>query len=206
VILPRLFEGPKLLIATHNLNKVREFRDLLATSPRARREPFDLLSAQDLNLPEPIETGTTFFENARLKARLAAKASGLPAMADDSGLAIEALGGDPGVYSARWAGPEKNFLMAIQKIRAQTRGVSSPARFVTCLTLAWPNGDSVSVEATSEGRTIFPGRGTKGFHYDPIFIPDGYTKSFGEMDAAEKHRLSARGKAVKLLLAACFRA
>ena len=184
----------RLVIATHNPGKLAEMRDLLA--------PYGIeaTSAGELGLTEPDETGTTFRDNARIKAEAAAKATGLPAFADDSGLAVDALGGDPGIYSARWAGPDKNFARAMAMIddKLQERGAVKPAdrraHFVSALCVAWPDGHVEEVEARVDGTLVWPPRGDKGFGYDPMFLPDGHTRTFGEMPSEEKHGLPPRGK------------
>jgi XTP/dITP diphosphohydrolase len=158
------------------------------------------VSAGELNLPEPEETGTTFAENAAIKAHAAAKASGLPAFADDSGLVVDALGRAPGIHSARWAGPDKNFARAMQAIDQMLRdhGATTPARrtahFVSALCVAWPDGHTEDFEATVEGTLVWPPRGDAGFGYDPMFLPDGHDRTFGEMTAEEKHGLPPRGQ------------
>jgi XTP/dITP diphosphohydrolase len=207
----RLITG-RLVIATHNPCKVREMRELLA--------PYgvDAVSAGELGLPEPEETGTTFMENARIKAMAAAQATGLPAFADDSGLAVDALKGEPGIYSARWAGPSKDFGRAMEKVEEQLRqrhAMSPPQRtahFVSALCVAWPDGHLEEFEARVDGTLLWPPRGTAGFGYDPMFLPDGHTRTFGEMTAEEKHGLPPRGlglshraKAFLLLAKACLR-
>ncbi len=186
----RRLTEPKLVIATHNAGKLREIRELLA--------PFGIeaVSAGDLGLPEPEETGTTFAENARIKAEAAAQASGLPALADDSGISVQALWGAPGIFSARWGGPEKNFAAAMARVAADldSRGANEPgqrrAAFVAALCLAWPEGHVEQIEGSVEGHIVWPPRGTQGFGYDPVFQPDGCTSTFGEMDAKEKHGIS----------------
>jgi XTP/dITP diphosphohydrolase len=183
----------RLVIATHNPGKLAEMRELLA--------PYgiDAISAGELGLPEPEETGMTFRDNARIKAGAAAKASGLPAFADDSGLAVDALGGAPGIHSARWAGPDKNFARAMQSIEQKLgeRHAIAPeqrrAQFVSALCVAWPDGHLEDFEAHVDGTLVWPPRGDKGFGYDPMFLPDGYTRTFGEMDSVEKHGLPPRG-------------
>jgi len=193
------FTGERLVLATHNAGKVREIRDLLA--------PFavDVVSAGELGLPEPEETGTTFRANAELKAHASAKAANLPALADDSGLMVDALDGDPGIYSARWAGPKKDFAVAMKRVEQKLNGKKKPtARFVCALSLAWPDGTCETFEGTVEGTLIFPPRGTHGFGYDPIFMPAGRDITFGEMDPEEKHAMSHRAHAFKQLVAACF--
>jgi XTP/dITP diphosphohydrolase len=181
----------KVVIATHNPGKLSELRDLLA--------PYgvEAVSAGELGLPEPEETGSTFIENARIKALAATKATNLPAFADDSGLAVDALGGEPGIYSARWAGPDKNFSSAMQAIEDKLRALNGPnrnAQFVAALCLAWPDGHTEDFEARVDGILVWPPRGDKGFGYDPMFLPDGFDRTFGEMDAEEKHGLPPRGK------------
>ncbi len=198
----RKFEGKRLIVASHNEGKVREIRDLLA--------PFgvETVSAAELALLEPDETGTTFRANAELKALAAARASGLPALSDDSGLAVAALGGDPGIYSARWAGPEKDFTVAMQKVKdaltALGKDVDRRAKFVCALTLAWPDGHCETFEGEVHGALIWPPRGDKGFGYDPVFMPTGHDITFGEMDPAAKHGMSHRADAFKQLIDACF--
>ncbi len=183
----------RLLIATHNPGKLKEMRELLA--------PYriEAISAAQMNLSEPDETGTTFRANALIKAQAAARASGLPAFADDSGLAVDALGGEPGVYSARWAGPERNFGLAMQTIedRLGERGAMTPERrkahFVSALCVAWPDDHVEEFEGRIDGTLVWPPRGDKGFGYDPMFLPDGHTRTFGEMSGEEKHGLPPRG-------------
>lgn len=158
------------------------------------------VSAGELGLPEPEETGTTFQANARIKAQAAASASDQAAFADDSGLAVEALGGEPGIYSARWAGPKKDFSAAMEMVEAKLRerGATKPeerhAHFVSALCVAWPDGHVEEFEAQVHGTLVWPPRGVKGFGYDPMFLPDGFTRTFGEMDSVEKHGLPPRGK------------
>ncbi|HWP27412.1 MAG TPA: RdgB/HAM1 family non-canonical purine NTP pyrophosphatase [Xanthobacteraceae bacterium] len=189
----RLITG-RLVIATHNPGKLAEMRELLATYG------VEAVSAAELGLPEPEETGATFRENARIKAEAAARASGETAFADDSGLMVEALGGAPGIHSARWAGPDRDFSMAMEKVEAalRQRGATTPeqrrARFVSALCVAWPDGHVEEFEADVEGTLVWPPRGDKGFGYDPMFLPTGHTRTFGEMDSVEKHGLPPRGK------------
>ena len=195
----RKFDGGKLVLASHNSGKVMEIADLLA--------PFraDLVSAGELGLPEPEETGATFIENAELKALAATEGSGLPALADDSGLVVSALGGDPGIYTARWAGPSKNFRSAMRKVEDELQGERDrAAHFVSALTLAWPDGHIVSVEGTVQGELIWPPRGDRGFGYDPVFVAVGYDITFGEMDPVEKHQISHRADAFRKLVDLCF--
>jgi XTP/dITP diphosphohydrolase len=179
----------RLVIATHNSGKLAEMRELLA--------PYriEAISAEQMGLDAPEETGTTFRANARIKAEAAARASGLPAFADDSGLAVDALGGEPGVHSARWAGPERNFGRAMEMIeqKLRTRGARTPdqrkAHFVSALCVAWPDGHVEEFEGRVDGTLVWPPRGDKGFGYDPMFLSDGYTRTFGEMTSEEKHSL-----------------
>jgi XTP/dITP diphosphohydrolase len=190
---PRRITG-RLVIATHNPGKLVEMRDLLAIYG------IEAVSAGELGLAEPDETGTTFRANARIKAEAAAKAARIPAFADDSGLVVDALGGDPGIYSARWAGPDKDFRLAMNKIQSLLveRGATSAERrhghFVSALCVAWPDGHVEEFEATVDGTIVWPPRGTLGFGYDPLFKPDGHDRTFGEMPADEKHGLPPRGK------------
>jgi XTP/dITP diphosphohydrolase len=189
----RPIEG-RLVIATHNPGKLGEMRELLSACG------VEAVSANELKLPEPEETGASFGENARLKAQAAARASGIAAFADDSGLAVDVLGGAPGIHSARWAGPEKDFSLAMERIEASLRtlGATSPrqrrAHFVSALCVAWPDGHVEEFSAEVHGTLVWPPRGTKGFGYDPMFLPDGHTRTFGEMDSEEKHGLPPRGK------------
>jgi XTP/dITP diphosphohydrolase len=183
----------RLVIATHNPGKLAEMRDLLAVYG------VEAISAGDLGLPEPEETGTSFRANARIKAEAAAKASNMPAFADDSGLTVDALNGDPGIYSARWAGPDKDFRFAMNKIQSLLveRGAKNAderrGHFVSALCVAWPDGHVEEFEATVDGTIVWPPRGTAGFGYDPLFKPDGHERTFGEMSAEEKHGLPPRG-------------
>ena len=203
----------RLVIATHNPGKLREMRELLA--------PYGIeaVSAGELGLAEPEETGTTFRDNARIKAMAAATASGLPAFADDSGLAVDALGDAPGIQSARWAGPAKDFAQAMQKVEdlLSAHGAKAPERrkahFVSALCVAWPDGHVEEFEARVDGTLIWPPRGALGFGYDPMFLPDAHTRTFGEMPSAEKHGLPPRGKGLShraraflKLAQACLRA
>jgi XTP/dITP diphosphohydrolase len=205
----RLAPGP-LVVASHNRGKAWEIADLLGPYG------FDVKSAADLGLPEPEETGLTFEDNAILKARAAADRSGLPALADDSGLAIDALGGEPGIYSARWAGEPRDFSKAMEKVEERlraaraTRDEDRRARFVSALALAMPGGDVETFVGTVEGTIVWPPRGNQGFGYDPIFLPDGQDRTFGEMSVAEKHGwetgegLSHRARAFKLFAQKCL--
>jgi len=184
----------KVVIATHNPGKLREMRELLA--------PYGIeaVSAGDLGLGEPDETGTTFRDNARIKAQAAAHATNLPAFADDSGLAVDALGGAPGIHSARWAGETKDFRYAMQRVEDELRARNAitpetrRAHFVSALCIAWPDGHMEDFEATVDGTLVWPPRGTLGFGYDPMFLPDGHARTFGEMPAEEKHGLPPHGK------------
>ncbi|MFD1697416.1 RdgB/HAM1 family non-canonical purine NTP pyrophosphatase [Roseibium aestuarii] len=207
----RKLEPGRLVVASHNKGKIREINDLLAP------HGFDVISAGELDLPEPEETGTTFEANAELKAVASAQASGLPALADDSGFCVFALNGDPGIYSARWAGPEKDFAMAMRTIeeKLQTVGATSPDQrrgsFVCVLCLAWPDGHVEHFRGEVEGDLVWPPRGTAGFGYDPMFKPDGHERTFGEMTAEEKHgwsdtgpALSHRARAFQLFSKACL--
>ena len=184
----------RLVIATHNPGKLAEFRELL--SPHG----IEALSAGDLGLPEPEETGASFAENAALKAEAAARGANLPALADDSGLCVDALGGDPGIYSARWAGESKDFSAAMARILAllTERGATAPgarrAHFIAALALHWPDGRREAIEGRVDGRVVEP-RGSRGFGYDPLFLPDGHDRTFGEMSAQEKHGIPADGTA-----------
>jgi XTP/dITP diphosphohydrolase len=184
----------RLVIATHNPGKLAEMRDLLAVYG------IEAVSAGELGLAEPDETGATFRANARIKAEAAAKASRMPAFADDSGLAVDALNGDPGIYSARWAGPDKDFRLAMNMIQSLLveRGAKSAEQrrghFVSALCVAWPDGHTEEFEATVDGTIVWPPRGTLGFGYDPLFKPAGHDRTFGEMSAEEKHGLPPRGQ------------
>ncbi len=197
----RKFAGGQLIIASHNPGKVREIETLLA--------PFNvqIVSAGELNLPEPVEDAETFRGNAEIKALATAKAANRPALADDSGLCVHALGGDPGIFSARWAGPDKNFSVAMEKIEHALTATDSAdrcAHFVCALTLAWPDGHTETFEGQVHGTLISPPRGTKGFGYDPFFVPQGHTVTFAEMDPEKKHAMSHRAKAFEKLVPACF--
>jgi XTP/dITP diphosphohydrolase len=186
----------RLVIATHNPGKLAEMRDLLA--------PYGIeaVSAGELGLAEPAETGTTFTANARIKALAAAAAARLPAFADDSGLCVDALDGQPGIHSARWAGDSRNFSDAMLRVERlmQERGAREPsqrrAHFVSALCVAWPDHHVEEVEARVDGTLVWPPRGSKGFGYDPVFMPDGYDRTFGEMSAEDKHGLPPRGLAL----------
>jgi XTP/dITP diphosphohydrolase len=183
----------KLVIATHNPGKLSEMRELLAP------HGVEAISAGELKLGEPEETGGTFKANARIKAIAAARAAQLPAFADDSGLVVDGLDGAPGILSARWAGPNKDFNAAMTRIERllQERGASTPdqrrAHFVSALCVAWPDGHIEEVEGRADGTLVWPPRGTAGFGYDPMFMPDGYERTFGEMTSVEKHGLPPLG-------------
>ena len=192
-----LAPGAKIVVATHNPGKLVEIQDLL------RPLGLDAVSAGSLGLPEPEETGTTFAANAVLKAEAAAHASGLPALSDDSGLCVEALGGAPGIYSARWAGPAKDFNLAMQKVEAELAGrPDRRAHFICALCLAFPDGRHQIFEGRVDGRLVWPARGAKGFGYDPMFIPEGHAMTFGEMEPEAKHAMSHRARAFALFLEA----
>lgn len=196
----RTFTDDTLVIASHNPGKVREIADLL--------RPFvgHFQSAGALGLDEPEETGTTFRANAELKALAAARGSGRPALADDSGLVVPALDGAPGIYSARWAGPGKDFRAAMKRIRDELpAGADRAAHFVCALALAWPDGHVETVEGRVHGTLVWPPRGERGFGYDPMFQPAGFADTFGEMEAESKHRISHRADAFRQLVARCFR-
>ena len=198
-----LTSGTRLVVASHNPGKVREFGDLL--------RPFglDVVSAGELGLPEPEETETTFAGNARLKAAAAATAAQLPALSDDSGLEVAALGGAPGIYSARWAGPAKDFAIAMQRVRDELTargawpagGPGPVANFTAALCLAWPDGAAETFEGKVHGQLVWPPRGARGFGYDPMFLPDGGSETFGEMAPDAKHAISHRARAFALLRA-----
>ncbi|WP_374656035.1 RdgB/HAM1 family non-canonical purine NTP pyrophosphatase [Dongia sp.] len=195
----RRFSGGKLVVASHNPGKLREIVELLA--------PFgiEVVSAGALGLPEPAETETSFIGNARLKAVAAATASGLPALADDSGLEVMALGRDPGIYSARWAGPGKDFGSAMARVLNLLKDQKGRrARFVSALALAWPDGHCDEFEGDVWGDIVDAPKGAHGFGYDPIFRPDGYNVTFGEMDPAIKHAISHRAVAFRLFVAGCI--
>ncbi len=200
---PRIWSlrGARLVVASHNKGKAREIGELL--------EPYgvEILSAADLGLAEPEETGDSFIANAELKARAAAKASGLPALADDSGLCVDALEGAPGIYSARWAGPAKDFAMAMRNVEEKLQAKNAANRkayFVTALSIAWPDGKTESFEGRVDGTLVWPPRGNLGFGYDPIFLPEGCDMTFGEMEPARKHAMSHRARAFRKLADAIF--
>lgn len=199
--MPRKFTEKSLLIASGNAGKVREIRQLL--------EPFaiEVISAAEFHLQEPEETGSTFIQNAEIKARYYGDATGLPALADDSGLCVRGLDGQPGIYSARWAGESKDFYAAMQRIESELGNhVDRRAHFVCALSLYWPDRSEIeTVEGQVHGQLTFPPRGDDGFGYDPIFIPDGYTQTFAEMDSTLKQSLSHRADAFDKLIKTCFR-
>jgi len=198
----KLVPGTRLVVASHNPGKIREINDLI------RPYGMSAISAGELNISEPEETETTFAGNARLKALHSAKASGLPALSDDSGLEVEALGGDPGVYSARWAGPSKDFNFAMQRVERELEEKlardpdSRRANFTAALCLAWPDGETEVFEGKVFGHLVWPPRGEKGFGYDPMFLADGEELTFGEMEAEAKHAISHRARAFALFVAA----
>jgi XTP/dITP diphosphohydrolase len=195
----RRFAGGALVIATHNPGKLAEMRALL--SPCG----IEAVSAGALGLPEPEETGASFEENAAIKAHAAARASNRPALADDSGLVVPALGGAPGIYSARWADANKDFRPAMARVERELQGKSDRrAIFVAVLALAWSDGEIESFRGEVHGSVIFPPRGTRGFGYDPIFLPEGETRTFGELDPETRMRASHRTVAFRKLAAACF--
>lgn len=189
-----LKNGETLVVASHNPGKVREIDDLL------KPYGFEAAAAADLGLPEPEETGKTFEENARIKSLAAAIGSGLPALSDDSGLVVDALGGEPGIYSARWAGPDKDFDRAMRMIEERLNEVGAvsrqarTARFVAVLSLAFPDGTSQEFRGEIEGVLVWPPRGDNGFGYDPMFLPLNHDRTFGEMDAKEKHGWNGEGE------------
>lgn len=200
----RLKSGDRIVVASHNVGKVREIRALLA--------PYgvEAVAASELDLDEPEETGSTFAENAELKARAAAAGSGLPALADDSGLEVDALGGEPGIYSARWAGEERDFEAAIGRIEVALceNDAREPekrdANFTCALALAFPGGECETFVGKVVGTLVWPPRGDNGFGYDPIFLPEGGTLTFGEMEPDDKQAISHRAKAFDQFVAACF--
>ena len=198
----RKLQPGKLVIASHNKGKVREIAALL------EGRGLEVVSAAELDLPEPVETGTTFFANAELKARSAADLSGYPALADDSGLCVEALNGDPGIFSARWAGESKDFGAAMRLVedRMQASGPdhSRAAHFVCALALAWPDGHVEWFEGRVDGTLVWPPRGDNGFGYDAMFVQQGMDRSYGEIDPDEKHAISHRADAFAQLVAAVF--
>jgi XTP/dITP diphosphohydrolase len=196
----RALQAGRLVIASHNAGKVREIADLLA--------PFgmEVAPAAALGLVEPEEDGDSFVANAWVKARSAAAGSGLPALADDSGLVVPALGGAPGIHSARWGGPTKDFGLAMAKVNAELGAATDRrAHFACALVLAWPDGQWSAFEGFVHGRLVWPARGEAGFGYDPMFVPDGYEQTFGELEPAIKHGISHRADAFRQLVARCLR-
>jgi len=194
----RRFEGGKLVIASHNPGKVVEITALLA--------PFQVqvLGAAELGLAEPEETGKTFEANAALKAHAAAKTTGLAALADDSGLVVPELGGAPGIFSARWAGPTKDFSIAMARVHRELGDQNRSASFVSVLALVWPDGEEALFRGEIEGRLTWPPRGDNGFGYDPMFVPEGYSQTFGELPSETKYAIDHRARAFAKLVAACF--
>jgi XTP/dITP diphosphohydrolase len=194
----RRLQPGKLVIASHNKGKIREIAELLG--------PYGIepVSAADLDLPEPEETGNTFIDNAELKARLAADLSGLPALADDSGLCVDALDGRPGIFSARWAGETKDFAVAMARVNDEMAEkepeAGRNAHFVCALSVAWPDGHIESFEGRVDGTLVWPPRGDRGFGYDPMFQPIGYEETFGEMNPDDKHAISHRADAFRKLV------
>ena len=196
----RKLTEPKIVLATHNPGKVVEIKALL--------EPFgtDVVAAGDLGLPEPIEDAPDFIGNAKIKALASATASGMPALADDSGLCVNALGGEPGIYSARWAGPNKDFNIAMTRVADELGDHEDrSAYFVCALCLAWPDGHTEAFQGEVQGNLVSPARGDRGFGYDPMFIPTGFDITFGEMDPDKKHGMSHRHHAFVQLVDACFK-
>jgi XTP/dITP diphosphohydrolase len=195
----RRFSGSTLVIASHNEGKVTEFGVLLA--------PYGvkLLSAAELGLPEPEETGDSFRANAELKARAAAESSGFPALADDSGLAVTALDGAPGIYSARWGGENRDFAFAMSRVQdALVNETDRSAHFIAALSLCWPDGHCETVEGRVDGALVWPARGSRGFGYDPMFVPTGHNLTFGEMEPEAKEAISHRADAFAKLVKNCF--
>jgi len=195
----RLSSGERLVLATHNPGKVRELAEML------RPRGIEVLSAGRLGLAEPVEDAPDFAGNARLKALAAARGSGLPALADDSGFSVAALGGAPGVLSARWAGPGKDFAPAIERVYREMAGHPDRRAWFTCaLCMAWPDGGTATFQARVDGAVVWPPRGTHGFGYDPVFVPLGSNETYGEMDPARKHATSHRARAMAQVLLNCF--
>jgi XTP/dITP diphosphohydrolase len=197
----RRFEGGKLVIASHNPGKVREIQALL--------NPFEaeVISAGELGLPEPEETGDTFIANAELKAQAAAMVANLPALADDSGIVVNGLNGQPGIYSARWGGPAKDFNHAMGRVWTELEAIEDKsAHFTSALALCWPDGHSEIFEGYIHGTIVWPQRGDKGFGYDPIFQPNGHNQTFGELENNVKYSISHRFQAFEKLVEACFKA
>jgi XTP/dITP diphosphohydrolase len=203
--MPKLRPGTRLVVASHNPGKLREILDLVAP------HGLSVVSAGELGLPEPEETGTTFAANAELKALAAAKGAGLPSLSDDSGLEVEALGGAPGIYSARWAGLSKDFAIAMRRVhdeleaRDTWHAQSGPrANFTAALCLAWPDGKPETFVGKVYGHLVWPPRGSRGFGYDPMFVPVGHSLTFGEMEPDAKHAISHRARAFQQFARACL--
>lgn len=196
----RHFTDTTLLIASHNNGKVKELAEMFSSYS------IKLISAAELNIPEPEETGATFIENAILKAKYYSEASGLPALADDSGLAVDALNGQPGIHSARWGGEQKDFMLAMKKVEQLVGdNPNRNAAFICALSLWWPDAYHVDVEGKMEGSISFPPRGEKGFGYDPIFVAKGYDITCSEMNPDAKNAISHRAKAFSQLISLCFK-
>ncbi len=200
--MPRQLAAERLVIASHNAGKVREFGELLA--------PFDIVvaAAAELGLAEPKETGSSFEENACLKALASARGAGLPALADDSGLVVPALDGAPGIFSGRWAGEERDFNLAMAAVNRELEarpGADRTAHFAAALTLAWPDGHCETFMGRVDGSLVWPPRGERGFGYDPMFVAAGHELTFGELEPGHKHAISHRADAFAKLVAACFR-
>lgn len=196
----RLFDGNKLVIASHNKGKVREIGELLA--------PFgvETVSVGELGLPVPVEDSDSFIGNAEIKSLAAAKASGLPSLSDDSGLEVHGLGGEPGIYTADWAGPDRDFTIGMKAVMDKLGdNPNRRANFTCALSLAWPDGHTESFEGKVFGSVTWPMRGERGFGYDPIFIPEGHQITFAEMDPVDKHAMSHRADAFRQLIDACFK-
>lgn len=196
----RLFDGNKLVIASHNKGKVREIGELLA--------PFgvETVSVGELGLPVPVEDSDSFIGNAEIKSLAAAKASGLPSLSDDSGLEVHGLGGEPGIYTADWAGPDRDFTIGMKAVMDKLgNNPNRRANFTCALSLAWPDGHTESFEGKVFGSVTWPMRGERGFGYDPIFIPEGHQITFAEMDPVDKHAMSHRADAFRQLIDACFK-
>jgi XTP/dITP diphosphohydrolase len=200
----RKFSGDRLLVATHNAGKLTEIAEILAP------HGVEVVGAGDMDLPEPEETEDSFVGNARIKAHAASEATGLPALADDSGITIDALNGAPGVYTADWAetGNGRDFMMAMTRANDEisAKGPNAPrtAQFRCTLVIAWPDGHDEVFEGVMPGQLVWPIRGAGGFGYDPMFQPDGYDITCGEMDKAEKNKISHRGRALAQFVAGCF--
>jgi XTP/dITP diphosphohydrolase len=196
-----LKRGDRIVIATHNAGKARELAELFAIVG------VETVSAAELGIDEPEETGKSFAENATLKAEAAAKSSGLPAVADDSGLEVSALGGAPGIHSARWGGPHKDFALAMERVNRELEASGSndrTAKFVCVLAYARPNAETIATRGAIVGTLTWPPRGTRGFGYDPIFVPQGYDQTFGEMEPSLKDSISHRARAFEKLMQAAY--